>query len=174
MKLIDGERLSDYIKSNKVDLRKALQITQQLLNIIKQIHARNVIHRDIQPKNILIKPANMMLINFSSAWINDNQQIQSIEDFNHQLGNNFYRMPQFEKRPDETEQNEDNHQLQQFRHSPTIDTTGICAILFWLITGHEPKESQDIWGHPPHKLRDNPKIIEKTIFELTGKTKNCS
>ncbi len=165
MKLIDGERLTDYIKSNKVDLREALQITQQLLNIIKQIHARNVIHRDIQPKNILINQADMMLINFSSAWINDNQQAQSIEDFNDQLGNNFYRMPQFEKRPDETE---------QFRYSPTIDTTGICAILFWLITGHEPKESQDIWGHPPHKLRDNPKIIENKIFELTGKTNNCS
>jgi hypothetical protein len=37
-----------------------------------------------------------------------------------------------------------------------------------MITGHEPKESQDIWGQPPHKLRDNAKVIEKKINEITG------
>lgn len=38
MKLFNGERLSDYIKSNKPDLREALHITRRLLNMIKQIH----------------------------------------------------------------------------------------------------------------------------------------
>jgi serine/threonine protein kinase len=170
MKLFNGERLSDYIKGNKPDFREALHITRRLLNMIKQIHDQNVIHRDIQPKNILIEQRsnmnelNLMLINFSSAWINNYQ----FEDIDEQLGNAFYRMPQFENRPIDTEENETHQQLKQFQYSPTIDTTGICAILFWLITGHEPKESQDIWGQPPHKLRENPKIIERKINEVTG------
>jgi serine/threonine protein kinase len=127
-------------------------------------------HRDIQPKNILIEQRsnmnelNLMLINFSSAWINNYQ----FEDIDEQLGNAFYRMPQFENRSIDTEQNEAHQQLKQFQYSPTIDTTGICAVLFWLITGHEPKESQDIWGQPPHKLRENPKVIERKINEVTG------
>jgi tRNA A-37 threonylcarbamoyl transferase component Bud32 len=171
MKLFNGETLSDYIKANKMDFREALYITRQLLNIIKQIHDRNVIHRDIQPKNILIEQRsnineiNLMLINFSSAWINNYQWTHYIEDCDERLGNQFYRMPQFENQSIDTEQNETNG---QFRYSPTIDTTGICAILFWMITGHEPKESQDISGQPPHKLRDNLKIIEKKIIEMTG------
>ncbi len=171
MKLFNGETLSDYIKSNKLDFREALNITRRLLNVIKQIHHRNVIHRDIQPKNILIeqrqniKEINLTLINFSSAWI---QSTHSIEHFDEQLGSAFYRMPQFENRSSDIEQNETNG---QFQYSPTIDTTGICAILFWMITGHEPKESQDIWGQPPHKLCDNPKVIEKKINEITGNEK---
>jgi serine/threonine protein kinase len=174
MKLFNGETLSDYIQGNKLDFREALHITRRLLNMIKQIHDRNVIHRDIQPKNILIEQRsnineiNLMLINFSSAWINNYQWKHSIEDFDEQLGNEFYRMPQFENQSIDTEQNETRQQLKQFQYSPTIDTTGICAILFWMITGHEPKESQDIWGQPPHKLRDNLKIIEKKINEMTG------
>jgi serine/threonine protein kinase len=171
MKLFNGERLSDYIKDNKPDFREALHITRQLLNMIKQIHGQNVIHRDIQPKNILIQQRsninemNFMLINFSSSWINNYQWTHPIELLDEQLGNTFYRMPQFENH---AEQNDTHQQMKQFQYTPSIDATGICAILFWLITGHEPRQSQDICGQPPHKLHHNPKIIEKKINEMTG------
>jgi serine/threonine protein kinase len=167
MKLIDGERLSDYIKCKKFQLREALKLTRQLLFIVKQIHARKVIHRDIQPKNILVKQRlnndhiDLMLTSFSSAWINNYQWTYTIQDFNHQLGNTFYRMPQFEQ-----QQNENNDPSQ---HSSTIDTTGVCAILFWLITGHDPIESQNIRGEAPHQLRENLKLIEKQISAAIGK-----
>jgi serine/threonine protein kinase len=172
MKPIDGERLFDYVRYNKLDLRQALKITRQLLTVVKQIHARNVIHRDIQPKNILVRQQSnndeiyFMLINFGSAWISNVQWTNSPENIDDELGNVFYRMPQFEQ-----QQNENNDQLKQFQQSSTIDTTAICAILFWLITSHEPRESQDLYGRAPHKLNENSKIIEKKINEVTGKIK---
>jgi len=165
MKFINGERLFDYIKSNKIDFREALQITRQLLKIIKEIHSKNVIHRDIQPKNVLIQQRsndqsmNFMFINFGSAFINNYQWKDSLEDIDHYLGNQFYRMPQFEQRSDQTK---------PFEQSPIIDTTGICAILFWILTSHEPKESKDIWQKSPHYLRDHPKIIETRINQVIG------
>lgn len=176
MKLSDGERLVDYVKGTKLDLREALQLTRRLLYVVKQIHARNVIHRDIQPKNILVQSqrnnqtSSVMLINFGSGWINDPQAINMLEKYDNPSGNSFYRMPQFEKqRHADMELNENDDQLKQFQRSATIDAVGSCAILFWIITGHEPKELHDIWGHAPHKLRDHSKIIEKKVTELTGK-----
>jgi serine/threonine protein kinase len=165
MKFINGERLYDYIKSNKIDFREALHITRQLLKTIKEIHSKNVIHRDIQPKSILIQrrpndqQMNFMFINFGSAFINNYQWKDSLEDIDDYLGNQFYQMPQFEQRAVETK---------QFEQSPIIDTTGICAILFWILTGHEPKESKDIWQQSPHYLRDHPKMIKTRIDQLTG------
>jgi serine/threonine-protein kinase len=163
MKFISGERLFDYIKSNKVNFREALQITRELIKLIKEIHQKNVVHRDIQPKNILIQKRpndqtiNFMFINFGCAFvINQNQW----EDFNDHLGNQFYRMPQFEHRSDQTK---------SFEQSPTIDTTGICAILFWILTGHEPKESKDIWEKSPHYSRHHPKTIQTRIQQVIGK-----
>ena len=165
MKFINGERLSDYIKSNKIDLREALQITRQLLTIIKEIHSKNVIHRDIQPKNILIQQRpndqqmTFMFINFGSAFIKNYQWTHSLEDIDNYLGNQFYRMPQFEQR---------SLQTKLFEQSPVIDTTGICAILFWILTGHEPRESKDVWEQPPHHLHDHPKMIGRRIDQITG------
>ncbi|CAF2925076.1 unnamed protein product [Rotaria sp. Silwood2] len=127
MRFIDAERLSDYVKNNKADLREALKIAEQLLTIIKQIHAQNIIHRDIQPKNILVQyrsnsdEISLILMNFSSAWINNYQWTNSEENIDVELGNSFYQMPQFEKR-----QNENNdEQLREYQRSPKIDTTGI-------------------------------------------------
>ena len=175
MKLNNGERLVDYVKGTKLDLREALQLTRRLLHVVKEIHARNVIHRDIQPKNILVQsqrnnqPNNLMIINFGSGWINDPQAIDILEKYDRPSGNSFYRMPQFENRAADMELNENDNQLKQSQRSATIDAVGSCAILFWIITGHEPKELHDIWGNTPHKLHDHPKIIEKKVKELTGK-----
>ncbi|CAM4826376.1 unnamed protein product [Rotaria magnacalcarata] len=169
MKLIEGGRLSDYIKSKRVDFREALHISRQLLSLIKEIHRLKIIHRDIQPKNILIWPRpipgefDFMLINFSSSCIIDHKKHLSIQDIDEPLGNSFYLMPQFEK-----PQNDSDQRVKQFQINPTIDVTGICAILFWLITGREPKECKNIWGQPPHQCHQNLKIIEKKIAEVTA------
>lgn len=104
MKFINGERLSDYIKSNRINLREALQIIRELLKGIREIHSKNVIHRDIQPKNILIEQRsnlpqmNFMFINFGCAFVKTYQWRNAPMDIEDYLGNQFYQMPQFEQR----------------------------------------------------------------------------
>lgn len=168
LKLIDGTRLSDFIKSNSVDVHEAMRITRKILLAVKKIHNRNIVHRNIQPDNILVQhrlnssEMDFMVIDFTSAWIINHQMNHSIEDIRDRLGNAFYRMPQFEPRPDQTEQ------IKDYQQSSTIDAAGVCAILFWLITHRPPREFKDIWGNTPHRMHENCKIIQKKIEEVTG------
>ncbi|UJR16586.1 hypothetical protein I4U23_003486 [Adineta vaga] len=170
MKLIDGERLSDYIKNPvRIDLKGALEIIRPLLTIVKKIHGLNVIHRDIQPKNILVErhptmnDIKLMLINFASAWINGNQLTNSMESIDARWTNQFYLVPQLEERFCRN-----NKRIQPCQYSPTIDASSICATFFWLITGHKPRESRDICEKAPHQIHDNVKCIKQKIADITG------
>ena len=164
---ISGESLFDFAKRNKCNLRDGLRIARQILTIVKQIHDRNMIHRNIHPKNILVRgqsdEINLTLFDFDSAWYD------GCQDITQQLGNDFYRMPQFEERRNIDSNSRDHQEFKQQRCSPTIDATGVCAILFWLITGREPRESRDISDSAPHNIRDNGKMITKKISDMTGK-----
>ncbi|MCK5055454.1 MAG: AAA family ATPase [Candidatus Aminicenantes bacterium] len=48
--------LARYIRSHRVDIRNSLRIIKATVNIIGDIHHSNVIHKDINPYNILINP----------------------------------------------------------------------------------------------------------------------
>lgn len=164
MKPMVGQRLSSYVRGLECDLADALRISQQILRIVQQMHDLHVIHRDIQPEHILVRKSNakpkelhFMLINFHASWVDD-MSTATIDGFK---GNDFYKMPQFE-----TE--EQSEGMLNARYSPTIDATGVCAVLFWMITGKQPKESRDINDRAPHQLPENVKIIERKIKDLTG------
>jgi serine/threonine protein kinase len=55
-------------------------------------------------------------------------------------GNCWYRVPQLRSQKSANLSNVAKEKLIQARRSPTIDTSSVCAILFWLLTGVEPRE----------------------------------
>ncbi|MEM7785035.1 MAG: protein kinase, partial [Planctomycetota bacterium] len=56
MKLIRGQTLSELLRnqSDRFEQRQLLEIFRQICNAISYAHSRNVIHRDLKPKNIMI------------------------------------------------------------------------------------------------------------------------
>ncbi|MEG4030223.1 MULTISPECIES: AAA family ATPase [unclassified Microcoleus] len=66
---LGGQPLKEYINSKKTNLINFLQIASQLAKILGELHQNHIIHKDIKPQNILIKPENrqIKLIDFSIA-----------------------------------------------------------------------------------------------------------
>lgn len=65
---IDGENLTTYLNNNKMDLNEALELTEQMLNIIVQMEKKGIVHRDIKPDNILhSRDGKWYLIDFGIA-----------------------------------------------------------------------------------------------------------
>jgi histidine kinase len=50
----DGIPLSNYLQQSPISLSSALEIMLQLSNIVTELHAKKIIHKDINPENILI------------------------------------------------------------------------------------------------------------------------
>ncbi|MBD2593309.1 AAA family ATPase [Nostoc spongiaeforme FACHB-130] len=64
-----GETLHNFISTNNLELTQILQIAIQLALTLSQLHQNNIIHKDIQPHNILINPNTnkIKIIDFSIA-----------------------------------------------------------------------------------------------------------
>jgi serine/threonine protein kinase len=54
LEYIDGETLRDYIGRKTLSLRAKLEIAADLTRILEKIHQKNIIHLDLNSKNILI------------------------------------------------------------------------------------------------------------------------
>ncbi|WP_440897449.1 protein kinase domain-containing protein [Amphibacillus sp. Q70] len=56
--------LSDYIEKNEITRSFKFELIEKLLEIMKAIHGRNIIHRDLSPTNILFVDNRMKIADF--------------------------------------------------------------------------------------------------------------
>lgn len=54
MELVEGERITSYCDSERLDITARLQLFIQVCHAIQHAHQKGIIHRDIKPSNILI------------------------------------------------------------------------------------------------------------------------
>ena len=72
MELIEGVRLSDYMRNNSVPVPTALRLFTEICQAIQHAHQRGIIHRDLKPDNILVdKNGQPKLIDFGVARLMD-------------------------------------------------------------------------------------------------------
>ena len=55
MELVDGDRITEFCDTNRLDLRERLQLFISVCEAIQHAHQKGVIHRDIKPSNVLVR-----------------------------------------------------------------------------------------------------------------------
>ena len=189
MEHINGVTLRDFVKSQSTNLPEKLIITRKLLYLIEEIHLRDIVHRYIKPENILVTTRShaqndphyhdvdevkLHLIDFSEACLVGNEEntqrtiFQYASDYRQ---NTFYQPCQLQKQSSIVEENEDLRNEDTDYH-PSIDTSFVCAILFWLITKHDPKGSQDIDKVATHRQAKYSNIIDRESLRAAGNFNN--
>ena len=150
--------LRDFVErqdSPTLTIVDAIQLAQNLTGIIKQIHDRNIFHRNLSPENIMINRPNqqtpigeaqLTVINFSQALISSGRINQEMP----LPVTTWYQAAQ-SKEPGLV---------------ATVDTTGICAVLLWLITKVNPRF--DTEEAPHQQVRDKINQMIAIILNAAG------
>ncbi len=175
--LISELTLEDFVNKSKSEItfHKALLLTRQLLEIVQRCHKVHIFHRNLQPSNIIVQQYNdhasvddikLVLIDFGLAWI-DNPELSITDE------DDLKMLDQVIKRHSNKnlKQPSDNIFciLQHFlslssesqRRSPTIDSTSVCRILFWLLTDKWPDQVYYTNTYPHYENEYQQKINEK-------------
>src|SRR5216684_1178095 len=62
MELIEGPTLAERIKQGPVPLEEALGIAKQIADALEAAHEKGVVHRDLKPGNVKIKPDGVVKV----------------------------------------------------------------------------------------------------------------
>jgi predicted ATPase len=157
LEYIDGETLQDLISRNKLGIRSKLEIAIDLARVLGKIHQQNIIHLDINSRNILIKKKRreVHFIDLGSAsYIDRNGKLKVQPD--QPLGKIPYISPEQTGRM--------NRALDE-----RSDLYSLGVVLYELMTGQLPFDSKDpmeIVHHHIARVPDSPSEVRSEIPEV--------
>ena len=124
MKYVEGETLSDRIrKSGCLPEEEAVRYFRQLAIALQAMHKANLIHCDIHPSNIILRPgAEPILIDFGST--------KSL-------------VPRTYTVTTTVNQSFSPYEQRYGDHQPTLDVYGLAATLYFAVTGKNPEDAID-------------------------------
>lgn len=117
MQYIEGDRVKEMYWGHPASENEAMLIIVPILNAISYLHSLNIIHRDIKPENILMDGNKPVLIDFGAVR-------SGYKEAELVIGTPGWAAPE---------------QLNGSAPSPQSDIYSIGALLFYMMTGKEPK-----------------------------------
>ena len=134
MDYIDGCNLNDYLKSNSISQKEAVEIITDVAKALMYMHEeKHVLHLDLKPGNIMRRKSDghIFLIDFglSKHFSNDGQPETSTTIG---LGTAGYAPV------------EQSNQAKNGEFRPTIDVYALGATLYKLLTGQTPPVASDL------------------------------
>lgn len=155
MEFLEGLTLSKYIEQcgGRLDLDTALDIIEHVLNALKSVHKGKIIHRDINPRNVMITTNNkIVLYDFGAARLSDDEDEKTRTIV---LTPGYAPPEQYRAKS---------------RQGPFTDIYAVGAMFYYMLTGTIPMESVDRAQEdemlPPSKLvGDLPKYVDNAILK---------
>lgn len=133
---LDARTLREHMAGGPLGALQALRIFSQIGNALDHLHEHGIVHRDVQPANILVTQQGIAyLTNFSLAASPETPDFSEIDDSDYQTP---YTAP---------EQSFANGQV-----APTLDLYSIGAVLYQMLSGEMPPPSGTL--PPPLGERD--------------------
>jgi serine/threonine protein kinase len=128
MEYIEGELLSDTIRSiGRMNPEQSLMIAKQILTALEAMHRVGVIHRNLEPANILITPDQDAYITDFETWMGPN--VKTITGEGEVLSASAYVAPE---------------QLEQQEADAQSDIYSLGVILYEMLTGRSPFQSKSV------------------------------
>ena len=168
LEYIEGETLRKTIERKELDLRSKLEIALDLARILGEIHQQNVIHLDVNSKNVLIGKENQRvhLIDLGSASYIDRSGYQKVKP-DQLLGTLPYISPEQTGRV--------NRAVDE-----RSDLYSLGVVLYELMTGQLPFDSKDpmvlVHDHiarapnsPSDVSPEIPEVLNAIILKLLSK-----
>jgi len=124
MELVEGTSLEALLRRGHLEPRRAVEIAASVSRGAGHAHARGLVHRDIKPDNVLVRPSGeVVLTDFGLA--RDMEVASDLSKTGIFMGTPGYASP-------EQASGEGKHV------GPATDVYGIGAVLFALLTGSAP------------------------------------
>lgn len=143
MDYMDGVSYKDYINSHNgvVDVKTAVRVALSVLDVLREVHKKKIIHRDINPSNIFICNNGIVkLIDFGAARIEDTEMTMV-------LTAHFAPPEQYQSNS---------------KQGPCTDIYALGATLYYSVTGIKPEEAINrvLEDHLKEPREINPEIPE--------------
>jgi PAS domain S-box-containing protein len=164
-----GETLKTFFKKQQLKLSSFLIIAIQLAEVLAQLHQDHIIHKNIQPQNIIICPNTLeaKITDFSSAT-RLSREIQRISSPHLLKGNLAYMSP---------EQTGRMNRVIDYR----TDFYSLGVTFYEILTGILPFQANDalelVYCHiakqpvPPHEVNPEiPQVVSAIVMKLLSKT----
>ncbi|MEN2993610.1 MAG: serine/threonine-protein kinase, partial [Bacteroidia bacterium] len=119
---IEGSTLSDMIQNaGKIDPWECLGYMEDIAKALDFIHSQRLLHRDVTPNNIIIRPSGQaVLIDFGAARLYENNKTQSMTSM---LNSDYAPPEQF---------------AGEGHYSPALDIYSFGASFYHALTGEKP------------------------------------
>jgi serine/threonine protein kinase len=154
---LEGMNLEEQYKKKSADEQTTKDYAETILKALEFLHgSHNIIHRDLNPKNIMnVSNNRLVLIDFGAAkrgWTQVSANIES--DGGTLIGTLGYSAPE---------------QFTSGEVTPASDIYGVGATLFYLLTGENPKKHMGSGGVLKELPRDVNPSVSRDISSIIKK-----
>ncbi|MEU8241386.1 serine/threonine-protein kinase [Actinoplanes missouriensis] len=150
MAFVEGEPLSNRVKEGPIPVTETLSIVAQAADALHAAHQAGIVHRDIKPGNLIVKPTGaVILIDFGVARSN---ALTSVTGLNAIVGTALYMAPEQVAKGDLT---------------PATDVYALGAVAYHCIAGHPPFDGENALQVALRHLEDEPPPLPDHVpFEV--------